>query len=450
MIVEDDPALGVALERLMAAKLDGVIVTRVDSVSAARKSVSRAEPDVILTDLRLGDGSGIDVLKMAVGLASKPGVILLTGNATMETAIEALRLGAVDYLQKPYEDEHLVHTVRRAFEARRLRERVRDLAALTAQESVGAGANLPDPVREDPRTKKLFDDADRLAPADAPVLLTGESGTGKEVVARYIHARSPRAAEAFVAINCAAIPETLLEAELFGYEKGAFTGAASQRKGKFELASGGTLFLDEIGEMPTALQPKLLRVLDGHGFLRLGGQSTLTADARIIAATNRNIDEEVAAGRFRDDLFFRLNVGRLNIPPLRDRRADILPLVDRFMEHLRRKYHRPEVALTEEARQKMMDYAWPGNVRELQNALERTVLLSKSDSIGHLDGQALPAAGTGPSMAGGSLSEILDTYERRLVSQAMSEHGQNKAEVARSLGLSKQLLNYKLKKYGLS
>lgn len=448
LLVEDDPALGVALERLLASRMNGVSVARVDSVAGARRELERAAPEVILTDLRLGDGSGLDLLKIAADLATKPAVILLTGNASLESAVEALRFGAFDYLQKPYEDEHLVHTVRRAFESWRLRDRVRDLAALTVER---AGAvPMATPVQADRRTAQLFADAVRLAAADAPVLLTGESGTGKEVVARFIHSRSRRASEAFVALNCAAIPEPLLEAELFGYEKGAFTGAAALRKGKFELASGGTLFLDEIGELPQALQPKLLRVLDGHGFLRLGGQSTISSDARIIAATNRKIDEEVAAGRFRDDLFFRLNVGRLHIPPLRERRADIPPLVDRFVDQLRRKYHRPELRLSEPSRKFVLTAPWPGNVRELQNVIERAALLSPSDEIDLSEHASSPAPIPAASAAAGTLAALVEAYERTLIQDALQRHNRNKASVARALGLSKQLLNYKLKKYGLS
>ena len=449
-MVEDDAALGPALERLMGSRLNGVTMARVDNVADARRQMEKEEPEVVLTDLRLGDGSGLDVLKFAGGLPGKPAVILLTGNATMESAIEALRLGAFDYLQKPYEEEHLVHTVRRAFESRELRERVRDLSALISEKPEGVSHQPP--VQDDPRTKKLFEDAERLAVADASVLLTGESGTGKEVVARHIHARSPRSADPFVAINCAAIPETLLEAELFGYEKGAFTGAAAQRKGKFELAAGGTLFLDEVGELPLTLQPKLLRVLDGHGFLRLGGQATITSDARIIAATNRKINEEVAAGRFREDLFYRLNVGRLDIPPLRERPGDILPLIDRILENLRRKYRKPHLKITDLDRQKMTAYPWPGNVRELQNILERSALLSTSDTLETPNLQA-GSHGESPApavSAGRNLSELVEAYERRLIQQALVAHGHGKASVARELGLSKQLLNYKLKKYGLA
>ncbi len=447
LIIEDDRALGAVLERLLSSRLPGVPVQRVESVADARKRIARDEPAVILTDLRLGDGTGIDVLKSSAGLSPKPAVILLTGNATLETAIEALRLGAFDYLLKPYEEEHLVHAIRRALESRRLSERVRDLAGLTSEDP--AGRSAVDPVREDALTKKLFADAARLAAGGACVLLTGESGTGKEVVARFIHSKSPASAGAFVAINCAAIPETLLEAELFGYEKGAFTGASSARKGKFELADGGTLLLDEIGELPLALQPKLLRVLDGHGFLRLGGQATVTSAARIIAATNRNIDQEVSAGRFREDLFYRLNVARLDIPPLRERRADILPLAKQCLARLARTYRRAVPALGSKQSRALTEYPWPGNVRELQNVLERAVLLSPP---GRLDLPPLSASIPPvdlPEGSGRTLAEILDDVERRLVRKAMADHDRNKSSAARALGLSKQLFSYKLKKYGL-
>ncbi|MBI4178977.1 sigma-54-dependent Fis family transcriptional regulator [bacterium] len=446
LIVEDDKALGDAVTRLMKARLSGVAVELSESVAEGRAALARTDPAVVLTDLRLGDGSGLEVLKAAAALVNKPAVIVMTGNATLETAVEALRLGAFDYLLKPYEDEHLVHTVRRAFESKHLKERVRDLAALASEDSAGPA---PAAVRADPKTKLLFEQGARLAAGTAPVLLTGESGVGKEVLARMIHAKSPRSVEAFVAINCAAIPETLLEAELFGYEKGAFTGAAAQRKGKFELADGGTLFLDEIGELPLALQPKLLRVLEGHGFLRLGGQAQITSDVRIIAATNRQIDREVSAGRFREDLFYRLNVGRLDIPPLRDRPADILPLADQFLDQLRRKYRRPDIRLSEPSRAGLLRYGWPGNVRELQNILERAVLLSAQDEIVLPDlGSSALLSREAPRLAGG-LAETLESYERGLILDAMKTAEGNKTAAAKQLGLSKQLLNYKLHKYGL-
>jgi len=445
LILEDDSALRKTLQKLFASRLSGVDVLAVECLAEARSVLADQSPHVVLSDLQLGDGSGLDLLKSAAKLPARPHFIFLTGHATLESATEALRLGAFDYLQKPYEEEHLVHTVRRAFESRRLHERVRDLSELTSVPSPGEWDSTP--VFQDPLSQKLFTEAGHLAVGDAPVLLTGESGTGKEVLARHIHAKSRRAAEPFVAINCAAIPETLLEAELFGFEKGAFTGASGQRKGKYELAAGGTLFLDEIGDLSIALQPKLLRVLDGHGFLRLGGQATIQPDVRIITATNRKIEAEVAAGRFREDLFYRLNVGRIDIPPLRARRADILPLADRFILSLARKYRRPNLGLSAESRKKILDYPWPGNVRELQNALERAALLSSEDSI---ELSPILSAAARPLMpAGGSLADLVDAYEKELIKSALAAHHRNKAAAARALGLSKQLLNYKLKKFGI-
>ena len=306
-------------------------------------------------------------------------------------------------------------------------------------------------IGESKRMTDVYSSIDLVSTTKATVMLRGESGTGKELAARAIHYHSDRADKPFIKVSCAALPETLLESELFGYEKGAFTGATAQRKGKFEVAGGGTLFLDEIGELPLALQPKLLRVLDGHGFLRLGGQTTITANVRIVAATNRKIDEEVPAGRFREDLYYRLNVGRLDIPPLRDRPADILPLAARILENLARKYRRPNLRLADADRANLQSYGWPGNVRELQNVIERAVLLSSSDRI---DMPALAPSVSRPSAelpgTGGALMDILESYERRLIQKALADHQHSKTAAARVLGLSKQLLNYKLKKYGMS
>lgn len=455
LIVEDDSVLRLALLKLIGRHVQQTVIEVAESVAIARNRIHGNEFDVILTDLQLEDGSGLELLQLSQKDTNPPHVIILTGHATIDSAVDALRHGAFDYIQKPYNEEHLVHRVAQAMETRRMKERIRDLSTLARGEYINAP--FIEPVCRDARMKMILDMARRLANGTAPILLTGESGTGKEVLARFIHLNSPRSAHPFVAVNCAAIPETLLESELFGYEKGAFTGANSRRKGKFELAEGGTIFLDEIAELSPILQPKLLRVLDGNGFLRLGGQATIMADMRIMAATNRVIESDVSKGRFREDLFYRLNVGRLDIPPLRERKDDIIPIAESIFECLKRKYRRHGLEMSSSAKSELLGYSWPGNIRELHNVIERTVLLSDSEmnvlstvDIPRSAGERGVWGVAPPAMPDGvRLLPFLETMECRLIQDALKLHGRNKASVARSLGLSKQLLNYKLKKYKL-
>jgi two-component system response regulator HydG len=331
---------------------------------------------VVLTDVRLPGADGVAVLRAALERDAGTSVVLMTAYGSIETAVEAMRLGAFDFLQKPLDLEQIELRVARAFEHRRLLDEVSELRA----ERAARGA-VREVVAESPALRAAVELASRVAPTRSTVLLTGETGTGKEVIAGLIHRLSPRAQGPLVKVNCAALPETLLESELFGHERGAFTGADRQRIGRFEQATGGTLFLDEVGDMSPATQAKLLRVLQEQEFHRLGGTRPLRTDARIVAATNQDLAERIREGVFREDLYFRLNVIQIHLPPLRERPEDLLALAHRFVHHFARELDRPVRGFSEGALRRLRSHRWPGNVRELHNAIERAVLLCEGTRL---------------------------------------------------------------------
>lgn len=356
LLVEDDPALREALEVTLA--IEEIPFTSCASAEAALRAIAAQDWAVLVSDIRLPGANGIELLFESRRLRPELPVVLITAFADASTAVEALRGGARDFLLKPFKPDQFTEVVRRYLP-------VDDLSLID-----------PDgPVALDPVTRQLLAKLDRVAQTDATVLLLGESGSGKEIMAKYLHTRSPRAREPFIAINCAAIPGTLLEATLFGHEKGAYTGAVKSQPGKFELAKGGSIFLDEIGEMPMDLQTKLLRVLQERQVERVGSHQTIALDLRVITATNQDLVKRVNEGRFREDLFYRINVFPLNIAPLRERRADIVPLAERFLLKYRASMGQPEAKLAEATRRLLHDYPWPGNVRELENAIQRGLLL---------------------------------------------------------------------------
>ena len=434
LVVDDQPAFRRLLARILGE--DGYEVEEAADGQIALALARKRPVHVILTDIRMPGMDGHALLARVRQDMPATQVILLTAFGTVPEAVEAMKQGAFDYLTKPLADpEELKLVVARALQHRRL---------LDAEEVRQAETEVQF-VHADPAMRAVSDAIARLAPTSATVLLTGESGTGKEVVARTLHALSPRRSAAFIAVNCAAITESLLDSELFGHEKGAFTGADKQRRGRFELADGGTLLLDEVGEMSPGLQAKLLRVLQERQFERVGGSATLRVDVRVIAATHRDLRAAVAAGTFREDLFYRLAVVPLHLPPLRERRSDILILAKHFLDRIGRRYGRAGLVLDAAAQEALHHHAWPGNVRELYNVIERAVVLSHGAVIGSADlGLARQAA---PSAAEMPLN--LELLEREAIQRALDQSDGNRRVAADKLGIGLRTLQYKLNEYGL-
>jgi DNA-binding NtrC family response regulator len=401
----------------------------------------------VLTDLRLPGADGIAVLRQAKESDSDCPVIVMTAFGTIENAVEAMKLGAYDFIQKPVDVDHLSLLLKRCREHRELRHE-----NLLLKEEFQKLYRLPAIVGDSPRIVEVSHAIQRVAPTDSTVLLQGESGTGKELFARAIHQLSPRRDRPFVALNCAAIPSTLIENELFGHEKGAFTGANARQLGKFELADTGTIFLDEIGELELGVQSKVLRVLQERRFERIGGTSTVDADVRIICATNRNLEETVKRGAFREDLFFRINVFPVTVPPLRARRDDIDALVDHFLQRFARELGRPNLRMTAEARALLRGYDWPGNIRELQNCIERAAILCDHNTIDVRDVN-VSTAGNGDAVAEaldltGTLEEAsertLRIVERMKIKDALARTP-TRGAAAELLGISPRSLAAKMK-----
>lgn len=438
LVVEDEPSLQLALADLLAE--GGFTVKVVGCLAEAQAELSGKVWDVVLSDMRLPDGDGLSVLAHANTLADPPAVVFLTAYGTVERAVEAMKKGAADFLSKPFDDDHLLAVIRRNAEFTHLRRRVAELER--AEES---------PVGVSPAFRSALELAATVARTDVAVLLQGETGTGKEVVARFIHRRSLRASGPFVAVNCAAIPESLLEAELFGHERGAFTGALRSRAGRFEEASGGTLFLDEVGEMSLPVQAKLLRVLQDQKLERLGSNRTISVDVRIIAATQKDLAQEVARGTFRQDLYYRLKVVPILLPPLRQRREDIPLLAAHFARSFAQKYQRT-LELSPELLACLAELPWPGNVRELLHLVERLAVTCPAPVVRpeHLPPEyCLPiAAGTEPGLTG-TLADQVRQFERRVIAQALEAAGGNRTQAAQSLGISRKTLWEKMRLYGL-
>ena len=440
LVVEDQAGLR---SYLVAALADeGFTVDEASNGAEALRHIDGHELDLVLTDLRMPGADGMAVLAHARRVQPDVAVIVLTAFGTIEGAVAAMRAGAANFLTKPIESpEVLVLAVERALSERRLRldnERLRRDAA--------PSAGFEDVVSVDPTMREAIRLAEAVAATSATVLLTGESGTGKEVFARAIH-EAGRRGEPFVAINCAALPPDLLESELFGHEKGAFTGAVLRRQGRFELAGSGTLFLDEVGELLPSLQAKLLRVLQEGTFERVGGVRTLSFRGRIVAATNRDLRALVGVGAFREDLFYRLNVFPIALPPLRERRADILPLAHRLLEGLARRAGVEALQIDPEVADLLRAYAWPGNVRELANVLERATILARG---GRLTADLLPIEIAEPGAPLAEDGATLRDLERRAIIDALDEAEGNRRLAAERLGISLRTLQYRLREYGLT
>jgi DNA-binding NtrC family response regulator len=431
LIVDDDAGQRSLLDLFLTSQ--GFETVPVASGQRALEVLREQEINMMISDIRMPGLSGLDTLRLARKEHSSFPILLVTAYADVRDAVGAMRDGAVNYLSKPIDLDELLASVR---QATGLSQR--------APLKFDSGKQLPSNiVAASPLMQALFGDVSLVAASESRVLITGESGVGKEVIADVIHGWSPRAAGKFVKVNCAAIPETLLESELFGHEKGAFTGATSQRLGRFELADGGTIFLDEIADMAPQLQAKLLRVAQDGRFQRIGSNTEIHSDTRILAATNRNLEEEVKAGRFREDLFYRLNVVELNVPPLRERREDILPLANQMLAGLTQNRAR----LSASVANFLEAYSWPGNVRELRNAMERASLLCRGDLIvaEHLPARIRPGASPSVSLESPDARK-LDEVEAQAVLQMLRKNDFNRTATAKALGISRRALIYKLQR----
>ena len=402
--------------------------------------------DVVLSDVRMPGMDGLTLLSRALARQPQPLVILLTAYGTVETAVEAMKHGAYDFLTKPVNLDQLELKLKQALRSREVESENRAL-----REQLDTKFGLENILGHSPVMQEVFDTIRQVAPTRATVLIEGESGTGKELVARAIHQIGPRAKGPFVPVHCAALSKTLLESELFGHEKGAFTGAAERRSGRFEMADGGTLFLDEIGEIDAAVQVKILRVLEEHKFERVGGNETIEVDVRLVAATNRNLKKMVEEGKFREDLFYRLYVVNIHLPPLRERMGDIPLLTQHFLQEFATENQKPVAGITPDAMDLLSAYRWPGNVRELRNVVERMVVLARSDklTVRDLPPNIRELAGgkqTGVTL-GGNLT--LEAAEKQLMIQALKQHDGNRTLAAKQLGISRRTFHRKLNEYGL-
>jgi DNA-binding NtrC family response regulator len=444
LIVEDEAKMRRLLELQLAE--EGFDARTAADAETGLKLLNKEKFDLIVTDFKLPGMNGLEFLQAAKRVNAALPVVVMTAHGTIESAVEAMKNGASDYVLKPFSLAELVLVIRKELDSHQLREENRSL-----REALGQRYQYENIIARGEKMQAVLALVERVAPTNATVLLGGESGVGKDLIARAIHEHSHRASGPFVKINSTAIPETLLESELFGYEKGAFSGATSTKPGKFELADKGTLFLDEIGDIPGAIQVKLLRVLQEREFERLGGTKTLKVDVRLIAATNRDLRAALEEGTFREDLYYRLNVVAIDIPPLRDHKEDVPALAEFFLQKFARESNKKMEAITPAAIKLLTDYHWPGNVRELQNIIERGVTLSTGSKLDvadiYLDSPSQrAAAGPAPVIPSGM---TLEQWEEEMIREALRQADGNKSQAARALGLSRNALRYRLSKMGV-
>ncbi len=449
LVVDDEEAARYGIRKALQARES--ILLEAPDLRSARFTIEKENPDLVLLDVNLPDGSGLDLLKELSARPQPPTVIIITAHGSERLAIDAIRAGAYEYLSKPFEVDELRLLVRNARERAQLAEENRSL-----REELGREGRFGAMIGKSPSILKIFEVIERVAPTDVTVFIQGDSGTGKELVAREIHRRSARAAMPFVAINCAALPDSLIESELFGHEKGAFTGAIARRRGKFELADGGTIFLDEIGDMALATQAKVLRILEERKFEPLGSHETHEVDVRIVCATHRDLAQAITASEFREDLYYRIHVVRLEVPPLRQRAEDIEPLVEYFGRMFAEKYRIAWSGFTAPAMARLLEYPWPGNVRELRNLVERSIVLSIKGAI---DVAELPTEiASAESKAPGAPPEDLlqlpyedarAAFERKYLLGVLDRHTGNISQAAAAIGIHRQTLQYKLKQLGI-
>jgi len=447
LVVDDDRAHRTMLRTVLGGW--SYAVDEADDGLGAIEKVKEKPYDLILMDVRMVKVSGLEALSEIRMFNPSIPVIIITAHSSLETAVEALRKGAYDYLTKPLDFDEFRFAIERAMDHSRLKEENRAL-----KESLGISLNTGDIIGRSKTMLDLLETVALVAPTEASVLITGESGTGKELIATALHANSPRREKPFIKVNCAAIAETLLESELFGHEKGAFTGADRRKEGRFKLADGGTIFLDEISEMSVAMQAKLLRVLQEKEVQRVGGEEIFTVDVRVLAATNRDLKQEMETGRFREDLYFRLNVVTLQVPPLRERREDIPLLTQSFLHRFAEKNRKRIKGFTPQAMDRIVRYLWPGNVRELMNTVERGVILCHGDYLSEED---LPLTlreeafkeplKEEPTTIPANVS--LEEIEKSTILKTLESTKGNKSEAARRLNITRRTLHKKLKKYGM-
>jgi len=450
LVVDDDPQMQFFLQEALGRQQYGVVVR--SSAEAALDALQTAKFDLILMDVRLPGMNGLDAVDAVQKLDRRTPIIVMTAHGTRDTALDAVRRGAYDYFTKPFRLDEMEIIVRRALEKKRLIAEVERL-----REQLASGSRRGRIVGGSPAMQEVLRLIDRVGPTDSTVLILGESGTGKELIAEAIHANSTRSARPFVKLNCAAIPETLLESELFGHEKGAFTGAVARKLGKFEQADSGTLLLDEIGDMSLATQAKILRALQERELQRVGGSQTIKVDVRILASTNKDLERAVKDGSFRDDLYFRLNVVTINVPPLRDRRHEIPELADHFLAEANARMNRSITRLAPDTLAALMEYGWPGNVRELRNMIERAVVVNDGDVLALSSFPPPIRPADAPNGAAGqnrwetlqhlSLDEKVAQLERAFVLDALSRAGGVQAAAARLLGVTERSVWHLVKKH---
>jgi len=447
LIVDDEKGQRDILSAILAKK--GYKILAVQGAREALQELERAEYDLLLTDLKMQGISGMELMERVLSENPAQCVVMMTAHGTVDSAVEAMKKGAFDYLEKPLERDDLILTVQRAFERINLLKENKVLHKKLAETRA-----LPSMIGEHPKMMEVVRMINKIAPTSTTVLIYGESGTGKELVARAIHDGSPRKEKPFFAINCAAIPDSLMESELFGHEKGSFTGAGSREIGIFEAAEGGTVFLDEIGEMNIAMQAKLLRAIQEKEIRRVGGKINIPVDVRIISATNKDLEQETKRGNFREDLFYRLNVIRITLPPLRERGNDIVTLASFFLKKYSASCGIPLKGISKAALKILLDYGWPGNVRQLESVIERGVLMAEND---HIQPEDLPAEVHHEASLAGSLpfefpaeGISIDDLERDLIMKAMQRADWVIAKAAPLLGMSYKTLQYRLEKFGIS
>jgi DNA-binding NtrC family response regulator len=451
LVVDDEKNTREGLKKFLEGMNYDVFTA--ESAEEALRLIDQERPDIVLTDIRMPRTDGIALLEKIKAKYPEISVIVLTAYGTVENAVKAMKMGAFHYLMKPINLEELEFLIKKALTHQSLQQENRELRKELFRERFEEG----DIIARSQKMKKVLDMVDRAAPSRSTVLLEGESGTGKELLAHRVHQKSPRRNATFLTLHCAALTETLLASELFGHEKGAFTGAAERKIGRFEIANGGTLFLDEVSEIPLEMQVKLLRVLQEGDFERVGGTKTIRADVRLVCATNRDLTQWVREGRFREDLFYRINVILVKVPPLRERRQDIRPLIEHFIRQLSRLNGKAIEGMDEEALKCLESYPWPGNVRELKNVLERMVVLSGApkltlenvpEDVRSIDGGlGLRGAGTGGSW--NLKASNLQDMEKELIQLKLYESRGNKSKAAKDLGISRRTLYRKLEEYGL-
>ena len=448
LIVDDEKNYLVVLEALLSP--EGYEIITADNARSALRLIEESDLDLVLTDMKMPGVSGMELMEQCKKINPEVPVIMMTAYGTIEMAVEAMKKHAYDYITKPFQNEELKVTIKKALENYRLIKENRRLS-----EALSEKHKFSNMIGRSKPMLRIYDLIGKVAYSKASVLITGPSGTGKELIAKAIHYESPRKNRPFISVNCGALTETLLESELFGHEKGAFTGAVALKKGRFELADGGTLFLDEIGEMPPSLQVKLLRVLQEMEFERVGGTRSLRVDVRVLSASNRNLKETVAEGSFREDLFYRLNVIHIEVPPLRERPEDIRLLVNHFIDKYRRTSGEEKIELSPEVWKTFYAYRWPGNVRELENVIERAVVLNSEGVIHQRD---LPAEFSEENIEldvdrfiplGVPLQETLEKIEEKLIRRALKQSGDVQSHAAERLGITKSLIQHKMKKYNI-